>query len=73
LFEGGVVKGYVDTRGTWLRLVQFARNESEASVEIGIVENILTFTVSHGEILLCLGHFVYFLYWFIWGWRRRGF
>ncbi|XP_063678797.1 zinc finger protein 235-like [Bolinopsis microptera] len=46
LFEGGVVKGYVDTRGTWLRLVQFARNESEASVEIGLdQQNRLSFTV----------------------------
>ena len=39
--------GYVDTRSTWLRLVQFARNESEASVEIGLdQQNKLSFTVS---------------------------
>ena len=39
--------GYVDTRSTWLRLVQFARNDTEATVEVGLdSHNKLIFTVS---------------------------
>ncbi|KAL5260197.1 hypothetical protein ACHWQZ_G010346 [Mnemiopsis leidyi] len=60
IFEDCVVTLYVDTRSTWLRLVQFARNDLEATVEIGLDrQNKLTFTVlkdleSNEELLMKL-------------------
>ena len=51
IFQDNVLTGFADTRTSWLRLVQFARNDAEASVEVGINnKSELTFTVSSTPI-----------------------